>query len=202
MLLVQAGIPGPLTLSGTNSWVVGREPACVVDPGSGACRSTSTGSSRRCRPVGGSAALAVTHNHGDHAEAVSALRERLRAPVAAARGAVDVVLARKNQAFRAAAGDRDAGARHGSPCLRARASVLHRRRGAGGGKRCSSRPCPARSPATSRPSSACASSTSPSCARGTGPRPGTPPPSCSRSSETAATTSAGSSTRSTPARAR
>ena len=25
--------PGPLTLSGTNTWIVGRDPAYVIDPG-------------------------------------------------------------------------------------------------------------------------------------------------------------------------
>ena len=31
--LLRAPNPGPLTLSGTNSWLVGREPVWVVDPG-------------------------------------------------------------------------------------------------------------------------------------------------------------------------
>ena len=30
---VRAPNPGPLTLSGTNTWVVGRGPAWIVDPG-------------------------------------------------------------------------------------------------------------------------------------------------------------------------
>ena len=33
-ILLRAGAePGPLTLTGTNTWVVGRRPAWVVDPG-------------------------------------------------------------------------------------------------------------------------------------------------------------------------
>ena len=31
--LVRAGNPSPYTLDGTNTWIVGREPAWVVDPG-------------------------------------------------------------------------------------------------------------------------------------------------------------------------
>ncbi len=30
---IRAANPGPLTLSGTNSWIVGRDPAWLVDPG-------------------------------------------------------------------------------------------------------------------------------------------------------------------------
>lgn len=33
ILRLLAPNPGPLTLSGTNTWVVGRRPAWVIDPG-------------------------------------------------------------------------------------------------------------------------------------------------------------------------
>ena len=33
VLLVRAANPSPLTLSGTNTWIAGRDPAWVVDPG-------------------------------------------------------------------------------------------------------------------------------------------------------------------------
>ena len=33
ILLVRADNPGLLSLSGTNTWVVGRDPAWVIDPG-------------------------------------------------------------------------------------------------------------------------------------------------------------------------
>ena len=30
---IRAANPGPFTLTGTNSWVVGRDPAWLIDPG-------------------------------------------------------------------------------------------------------------------------------------------------------------------------
>ena len=73
---VRAPNPGPLSLSGTNTWVVGRRPAWIVDPGPGIeshlqrlsaatppgsstpappWRSTSSGYARRSRSVEASA---------------------------------------------------------------------------------------------------------------------------------------------------
>ena len=46
VLLVRAANPSPYTLDGTNTWVVGRDPAWVVDPGPALTR-TSTPSPRR-----------------------------------------------------------------------------------------------------------------------------------------------------------
>lgn len=90
---VRADNPGPFTLDGTNTWVVGREPAYVVDPGphlDDHVRAVAREVERR----GGLGGIALTHDHADHAEAVSALRELLApgAPVAAARGDVDLRL--------------------------------------------------------------------------------------------------------------
>ena len=88
---VRAENPGPLTLSGTNTWVYGRDPAYVIDPGPRlAAHLDAVEAAVRGR--GGLGAILVTHDHGDHVEALSALRERLGGPVAGARGAVDVVL--------------------------------------------------------------------------------------------------------------
>jgi glyoxylase-like metal-dependent hydrolase (beta-lactamase superfamily II) len=90
--LVRAANPGPLTLTGTNTWVVGRSPAWVVDPGP----LLDAHVERVCEEVrarGGLGGIALTHGHGDHADAAGALRERHPAPLAAARGEVDVVLA-------------------------------------------------------------------------------------------------------------
>jgi len=64
--------PGPMTLEGTNTYVVGSDPAWVVDPGPAidshieAVR--ATGESR-----GGIAAALITHAHLDHAEGAAML---------------------------------------------------------------------------------------------------------------------------------
>ena len=84
--LVRAGNPGPLTLSGTNTWVVGRDPAWVVDPGP-ALASHVEAVVAVVELRGGAGGIAVTHDHTDHVEALPVLRERLGGvPVAAARG--------------------------------------------------------------------------------------------------------------------
>jgi glyoxylase-like metal-dependent hydrolase (beta-lactamase superfamily II) len=96
--LVRADNPGPLTLSGTNTWVVGRDPAWVVDPGP-ALPAHLDAVAEAVAARGAAGGIAVTHDHADHVEAVPALRERLGGvPVAAARGDVDVVL-RDGDAF-------------------------------------------------------------------------------------------------------
>jgi len=89
---LRADNPGPLTLSGTNSWVIGSGPAWLIDPGPALpahVRALSDEIDRR----GGLGGIALTHDHADHSEAVMALRERFpEAPLAAARGDVDVLL--------------------------------------------------------------------------------------------------------------
>jgi glyoxylase-like metal-dependent hydrolase (beta-lactamase superfamily II) len=88
---IRAENPGPLTLSGTNTWVVGRDPAYVIDPGPALPdhleRVVATVTDR-----GGLGAIVLTHDHADHSDAVAPLRARLPAPVAATRGEVDVLL--------------------------------------------------------------------------------------------------------------
>ncbi len=91
IVCVRADNPSLLTLSGTNSWVVGRDPAYVIDPGP-ALPAHLDRLAATARARGGLGGIALTHDHGDHAEGVRALRERLPAPVAAARGGVDVLL--------------------------------------------------------------------------------------------------------------
>jgi glyoxylase-like metal-dependent hydrolase (beta-lactamase superfamily II) len=91
VLRLRADNPGPLTLSGTNTWIVGRNPAYVVDPG------PLTGShiKRLLDAIdarGGLGGIVLTHDHADHAEAVGALREHDPAPLAAGRAGADVTL--------------------------------------------------------------------------------------------------------------
>jgi glyoxylase-like metal-dependent hydrolase (beta-lactamase superfamily II) len=91
ILRVRAPNPGLLTLSGTNTWVVGRRPAWIVDPGplldEHIARVSSAIDAR-----GGLGGVVLTHDHHDHAEAVRPLLERYPAPLAGGRGAVDILL--------------------------------------------------------------------------------------------------------------
>jgi glyoxylase-like metal-dependent hydrolase (beta-lactamase superfamily II) len=92
ILRLRADNPGPLTLSGTNTWIVGRNPAYVVDPGPALDEHLErivAAVDARGR-LGG---IVLTHDHGDHADGVGALRGRRPAPLAAGRGEVDVELA-------------------------------------------------------------------------------------------------------------
>jgi glyoxylase-like metal-dependent hydrolase (beta-lactamase superfamily II) len=92
ILRVRAANPSPLTLSGTNTWVVGRGPAWIVDPGPLADEHLQR-LSAAIDARGGLGGVVLTHDHRDHAAAVAALLERHPAPVAAGRGAVDIPLA-------------------------------------------------------------------------------------------------------------
>jgi glyoxylase-like metal-dependent hydrolase (beta-lactamase superfamily II) len=91
ILRLRAPNPGLLTLSGTNSWVVGRRPAWVVDPGP-LDDAHMERLSAAIEARGGLGGVALTHDHTDHSEAVSALLARYPAPLAAGRGSVDIVL--------------------------------------------------------------------------------------------------------------
>jgi glyoxylase-like metal-dependent hydrolase (beta-lactamase superfamily II) len=91
VLRLRAENPGPLTMSGTNSWVVGRDPAWVVDPGPALAehyRALTGAIVER----GGLAGIVLTHDHIDHSEAVDALRECFSAPLAAGRGNAELEL--------------------------------------------------------------------------------------------------------------
>jgi len=107
--LVRADNPGMLTLEGTNTWVVGRDPAWVVDPGPLLDAHVEAVVEEVMRR-GGLEGIVLTHDHADHVEATQAFRlraaqawkqrrygEEVRGranlvPIFAARGAVDVVL--------------------------------------------------------------------------------------------------------------
>lgn len=89
---VRADNPGPFTLTGTNSWVVGRDPAWLVDPGP-ALDAHVDELSEEIAARGGLGGIALTHDHGDHSGAVAAVQARFPGvPVAAGRGAVDLDL--------------------------------------------------------------------------------------------------------------
>jgi glyoxylase-like metal-dependent hydrolase (beta-lactamase superfamily II) len=89
---VRADNPGPLTLSGTNSWIIGRDPAWLVDPGPALPQHVAALVDELNRR-GGLAGIGLTHAHADHAEATAAVREHYPdVPVAAASGNFDVRL--------------------------------------------------------------------------------------------------------------
>jgi glyoxylase-like metal-dependent hydrolase (beta-lactamase superfamily II) len=89
---VRAANPGPLSLSGTNSWIVGRDPAWLVDPGPELTDHLDA-IDAELDLRGGLGGIAATHDHIDHVEALGAMRDRHPGvAVAAARGEVDVVL--------------------------------------------------------------------------------------------------------------
>jgi glyoxylase-like metal-dependent hydrolase (beta-lactamase superfamily II) len=94
VVVIRADNPGPFTLTGSNTWVIGRERAWVIDPGP-ALPAHVEAVVGEVEARGGLAGIALTHDHPDHAEAVPALRERLgrTAPLAGARGPVDLRLA-------------------------------------------------------------------------------------------------------------
>lgn len=91
ILRLRASNPGPLTLTGTNTWVVGRRPTWVVDPGP-----LMDAHLRRLMAAiearGGLGGIVLTHDHHDHSEAVETLLEVHPAPLAAGRGKADVTL--------------------------------------------------------------------------------------------------------------
>jgi glyoxylase-like metal-dependent hydrolase (beta-lactamase superfamily II) len=64
--------PGPMTLEGTNTYVVGRDPAVVIDPGpadAGHIEAVRQAAEAR----GGIGTVLLTHGHGDHSDGVEAL---------------------------------------------------------------------------------------------------------------------------------
>ncbi len=64
--------PGPMTLEGTNTYLVGRDPAVVIDPGpadEGHIEAVRAAAEER----GGIGEVLLTHSHGDHAGGVKLL---------------------------------------------------------------------------------------------------------------------------------
>ncbi len=69
---VTAPNPGPMTLEGTNTYVLGRDPAVVIDPGpddAGHIEAVRRAAEAR----GGIGAVLLTHGHGDHSDGIEAL---------------------------------------------------------------------------------------------------------------------------------
>jgi glyoxylase-like metal-dependent hydrolase (beta-lactamase superfamily II) len=91
VLRLRAPNPGPLSLSGTNTWLVGQRPTWVVDPGPLLERHLEA-LFEAIEERGELGGVALTHDHADHAEAVEALLARHPAPLAAGRGDADVRL--------------------------------------------------------------------------------------------------------------
>lgn len=79
---VLAPNPSPYTLEGTNTWVVGEDPAVVIDPGP-----DDPAHLDEVATVAGDrvAAVLVTHDHPDHAPGASAFASRAGAPLLAFR---------------------------------------------------------------------------------------------------------------------
>src|SRR3954465_14450300 len=74
-----------MTLDGTNTWVLARDPCYVVDPGP-LLDAHVAAVAAEVASRGGAAGIALTHSHADHTEAVEALRERIGAPPVATGG--------------------------------------------------------------------------------------------------------------------
>jgi glyoxylase-like metal-dependent hydrolase (beta-lactamase superfamily II) len=92
ILRLRAPNSGLLTLSGTNTWLVGRRPTWVVDPGPAIAAHLE----RLIAAIddrGGLGGVALTHDHEDHSAAVKQLLAARPAPLAAGRGGADVRLA-------------------------------------------------------------------------------------------------------------
>jgi len=82
--LIRADNPGPFTLSGTNTYVVGRDPCWVVDPGP-ALEGHLAAIEAEVGARGGARGIVLTHDHADHAESAQDVATRLGVRVAATR---------------------------------------------------------------------------------------------------------------------
>jgi glyoxylase-like metal-dependent hydrolase (beta-lactamase superfamily II) len=79
VLLVRAANPSAYTLDGTNTWIVGRDPAWVVDPGP-ALPEHLDAVAAAVVARGGAGGIALTHDHPDHADGLAGLQARLGDP--------------------------------------------------------------------------------------------------------------------------
>lgn len=81
IIRVLAPNPGVYTLEGTNTWVVGRDPALVIDPGP----EERAHLAEVRRAAGAVGAILLTHDHPDHAPGGAALARETGAPLHAFR---------------------------------------------------------------------------------------------------------------------
>ena len=70
--LIRAHNPSPMTLEGTNTYIVGRDPAVVIDPGPDE-EAHLDAIREAARERGGIGTVLLTHDHGDHSDGVEAL---------------------------------------------------------------------------------------------------------------------------------
>src|SRR6478609_3607694 len=87
---ITADNPSPYTLEGTNTWLVGRDPCWIVDPGPDLPEHVDA-VVRQAQARGGVGGIALTHGHLDHAGAVAPLLARTGAPAPATRDDGDVL---------------------------------------------------------------------------------------------------------------
>jgi glyoxylase-like metal-dependent hydrolase (beta-lactamase superfamily II) len=93
---VVADNPGPMTLEGTNTYVVTGEPATgvtevfVIDPGP-ADPDHIDAVRRACADRGELAGALLTHSHGDHADGVASLGAPLLTPADASRAGLNAI---------------------------------------------------------------------------------------------------------------
>ncbi len=81
---VRADNPGPLSLTGTNTWLLGRDPCWIVDPGP-ALDAHLDAVDAEARARGGAGGIVLTHDHIDHVEGLEPLLARLGGEVPVAR---------------------------------------------------------------------------------------------------------------------
>ena len=76
--LVRAANPGPFTLSGTNTWLVGRDPCWIVDPGPALPEHIDA----LMEALKGETVthLLISHTHLDHTASVPVVKQRTGAP--------------------------------------------------------------------------------------------------------------------------
>src|SRR6059058_4420633 len=95
VIRVLAPNPGPFTLEGTNTWIVGRGPCAVIDPGpedEGHIRAVA-------RAAGPVEAILVTHGHPDHAPGAAELARLTGASVFAMKPSDGGIRLKDNQAI-------------------------------------------------------------------------------------------------------